>query len=229
MAQQVEDSGDDNVSKSLESALEWAENHWGDSSAISHLSDSTAYAALVADRLLYHTILYPQQRTSLASTEGLSQISCLLTQSIRQTLPTSLFPLTWDADEIFDIREYDQARDGGHFPTDETGLYAVSTMRAGTTILVERPVLLLPAYMSFSGLAVPKAEVYAALVRRLPVKVAEEIFSMKIAPDLQETCGMVEGIIRTNGLAVTFPAQKESTLYSGLFLNAGRCNHRFVP
>ncbi|KAJ7435810.1 hypothetical protein B0H11DRAFT_1701227 [Mycena galericulata] len=108
------------------------------------------------------------------------------------------------------------------------GMFAAQNIPAGGLILVERPTLVAPYII---GLPTdPESDLYGALLGRLsPDTVARFMALANCKPD----CDLVEGIMRTNAIAVTLDVpdvpHPELTTHRAVFLNTSRCNHSCAP
>jgi hypothetical protein len=110
----------------------------------------------------------------------------------------------------------------------EKGMYAAETIQTGDIIVSEHPILVSPTYMCLSGLSMTKAAMYKMLFERLPDHQKKSAKAMKNSKG-SVASAKEEGIIRTNGIAVELVEDQHGEgVYSAVFENIGRCNHRFV-
>jgi hypothetical protein len=117
---------------------------------------------------------------------------------------------------------------------DDLGLFTSTLITAGSTIISERPTVLFPSIVSLSAFSGEMKSVCQTLVDRLVVNnnaqlddQASEIRKLKNS-FLSASC-LEEGVMRTNGLAVSFPGTSDNCrTFSAVFLNISRCNHRYV-
>ncbi|KAJ7113161.1 hypothetical protein C8R44DRAFT_631204 [Mycena epipterygia] len=109
-------------------------------------------------------------------------------------------------------------------------MFAAQNIPAGGLILVERPVLVAPYVIGLP--AVPESALYAALLRRLSPETAARFMALENCKPEAE-CDALEGIVRTNALAITLPVpagpHPELATHRAVFLNASRCNHSCGP
>jgi hypothetical protein len=110
------------------------------------------------------------------------------------------------------------------------GMFATRNIPAGSVMLVENPVFVIPNVMML-GMSLSKDEMFKMLFDRLQPDVRERALSLwnSKPPDV---CGKEEGIVRTNGFGLRLPIPKgenvPDSLHSGTFLDLSRCNHRCV-
>jgi hypothetical protein len=106
------------------------------------------------------------------------------------------------------------------------GMFATRDIPAGELIAVEHPALILPAA------SLPE-EAYNQIGLSLPDKRRAELIAMANSRTIEECPSPVEGIVRTNALALQleFPKSMENDgpdakLYGGVYPLLNRCNHR---
>jgi hypothetical protein len=108
------------------------------------------------------------------------------------------------------------------------GMFATQDIAAGALILVEHPVIIVPA--SFTS--PDKYHAFKALYDHLSSPRRQELLTMANCRSLEECSTIEEGIAQTNGTAIglTFPPSmnKDPNLkeYGGVFLTINRSNHR---
>lgn len=195
-------------------AKRWAEQRTLSAGA-QHLIAASASSseARTPDELVYHNIHFDDR----------TECSTLLAGATRKQLdgsvamlPTSLPSVDGQA---FKISEDDRG---------EHGLFAARALTPGSTIVIERPLLVSPSFLLLRGVAMKKAEIYRVLVDRLPEaqrQSVRDLFNCKPP----EACGLEEGIVRTNGVAIELETQREGEeTHSAVFPTLSRCNHRCV-
>lgn len=121
----------------------------------------------------------------------------------------------------FNIRQSD--------PKNGLGMFAARNISAGGIIVVERPILVAPYLIALESHR--ESELFTALLRRLSPETVARFMSLANCKPESE-CDMVEGIVRTNAIAITLDVpdvpHPELATHRGIFLNISRCNHRCV-
>ena len=107
------------------------------------------------------------------------------------------------------------------------GMFATRDIPAGELIAIEHPALILPAA------SLPE-EAYNEIGLQLPDRRRAELMSMANSRTSEECPSPVEGIVRTNALALqlNFPKSMandgtDAKLYGGVYPLLNRCNHRY--
>ncbi|KAJ6590038.1 hypothetical protein DFH09DRAFT_1359060 [Mycena vulgaris] len=104
------------------------------------------------------------------------------------------------------------------------GLFATRDIPAGAVILVEQPLIVVPAIVPFPR----KADAYAALLPRLSQSSRDTLLALTNCKPPSE-CGPIEGIARTNASQIDLPTPPEMssnvTEYGGVFPTLSRANH----
>jgi hypothetical protein len=106
------------------------------------------------------------------------------------------------------------------------GMFATRDIQAGELIAIEHPALILPAA------SLPE-EAYNQIALSLPNSRRAELMAMANSRTIKECPSPVEGIVRTNALALQLEFPKsmandgpDAKLYGGLYPLLNRCNHR---
>ena len=106
-------------------------------------------------------------------------------------------------------------------------MFATRDIAAGELIAIEHPALILPAA------SLPE-EAYNEIGLQLPDRRRAELMAMANSRTMEECPSPVEGIVRTNALALQlkFPKSMENDgpdakLYGGVYPLLNRCNHRY--
>ncbi|KAJ7463303.1 hypothetical protein FB451DRAFT_1043390 [Mycena latifolia] len=155
--------------------------------------------------------------------DGAHQTAALLDIGVKDLLPTPIPapPAPSPKGATFAIRP---SAAGGH------GMCAAQNIPAGGLILVERPALMAPYIIASQSQ--PESALYAALLRRLPPDTVAHILALDNCKPAEE-CTMLEGIIRTNAIAVALPVpdgpHPELPTHRALFVHTSRCNHSCAP
>jgi hypothetical protein len=116
----------------------------------------------------------------------------------------------------------------------DIGLFATGPIAAGSTLISERPTVIFPSMISLDALSGDIKTLCQTLVNRLVMDDNSQLDDQaseirKLKNSFQSASCLEEGVMRTNGLAVSFTdARVNCETYSGVFLNISRCNHRFV-
>ncbi|KAJ7759648.1 hypothetical protein B0H16DRAFT_1313336 [Mycena metata] len=122
----------------------------------------------------------------------------------------------------FNIRQSD--------PKNGLGMFAARNISAGGIIVVERPILVAPYLIALESHR--ESELFTALLRRLSPETVARFMSLANCKPESE-CDMVEGIVRTNAIAITLDVpdvpHPELATHRGIFLNISRCNHSCGP
>jgi hypothetical protein len=102
---------------------------------------------------------------------------------------------------------------------------AKQDFEAGATLFAERPSVLVPVCIPLGRLAKEPAEIFAAVFGRLTSmqKGIRDLNNRK-----PKACCEEEGIIRTNGIAVSLGQDGGSGLHCAVFQRLARVNHRYV-
>jgi len=105
-------------------------------------------------------------------------------------------------------------------------MFATRDIPAGELIAIEHPALILPAA------SLPE-EAYNEIGLQLPYRRRTELMAMANSRTTEECPSPVEGIVRTNALALQLKFPKsmandglDSKLYGGVYPLLNRCNHR---
>ena len=159
-----------------------------------------------------HTI-----RLTSSTNEENTVISCLLNPSLIPLLPDPPFA----QNSVQSISYCVLAT-----PHKGFGMFATRDIPAGELIAIEHPALILPAA------SLPE-EAYDEIGRQLPDKRRTELMAMANSRTAQECPSPVEGIVRTNALALQLDFPKsmandgpDAKLYGGVYPLLNRCNHR---
>ncbi|KAJ7093342.1 hypothetical protein B0H15DRAFT_776709 [Mycena belliarum] len=163
-----------------------------------------------------HNMMYPD---SGEETSGLLDIG------VKDLLPSPFFapPLSPPKGTTFELRPAEG--------TSGVGMFAARNIPAGGLILVERPILIAPYIIALES--APESEIFAALLRRLPPDTVAHFMTLANCKPPEE-CTAIEGIMRTNAIAVSLPVPDdvpypELPTHRALFLNTSRCNHSCSP
>ncbi|KAJ7496739.1 hypothetical protein FB451DRAFT_1386107 [Mycena latifolia] len=155
---------------------------------------------------------------SLPRPDATSETTCsmLLDASMIPLLPKRFKPpLSGPSTPAFIIA--DAGRKGA-------GLFATRDIPAGALVLVEQPLIVVPAIVPFPYQTDP----YAALPPRLPQASRDAFFALTNCKPPSE-CGRVEGIVWTNASQIDLPTPDEmsptATEYGGVFPTLSRANH----
>lgn len=134
-------------------------------------------------------------------------------------LPKNLIQKQSPLPPVFEIKN---AGDKG------AGMFATQDIAAGALILVEHPVMIVPASFTLPD----KYHAYKALSNCLSSPRRQELLTMANCRSHEECSTMEEGIAQTNGTAIdlAFPPSmnKDQLEYGGVFLTMNRSNHRYV-
>ncbi|KAJ7673863.1 hypothetical protein DFH06DRAFT_978817 [Mycena polygramma] len=110
------------------------------------------------------------------------------------------------------------------------GMVATQNISAGGLIVVERPILVAPYIIALQSH--PESDFYNALLRRLSPETAARFLALANCKPASE-CDMVEGIMRTNAIAITLDVpdmpHPELPTHRAIFPNISRCNHSCGP
>ncbi|KAJ7176097.1 hypothetical protein C8R43DRAFT_872919 [Mycena crocata] len=110
------------------------------------------------------------------------------------------------------------------------GMFAAQNIPVGGLISVERPILVAPYIIGLRSH--PEAELFGALLRRLAPATQARFMALANCKPAGE-CEIVEGIVRTNAIAITLLVpdvpHPELSTHRGIFLNTSRCNHSCAP
>lgn len=162
-----------------------------------------------------HTIVLASSTNDSESTV----ISCLLNPSLISLLPDSPFAQDSVQSSNTTYRVLQTPRKG-------FGMFATRDIPAGELIAIEHPALILPAA------SLPE-EAYNEIGLQLPDKRRAELMAMANSRTAEECPSPVEGIVRTNALALQlkFPTSMmndtpDAKLYGGVYPLLNRCNHR---
>ena len=145
-------------------------------------------------------------------------ISCLLNPSLISLLPDSSIAQKPVQNISYCV-----------LPTSHKGLgmFATRDIAAGELIAIEHPALILPAA------SLPE-EAYNEIALQLPDRRRAELMAMANSRTTEECPSPVEGIVRTNALALqlNFPKSMsndgpDAKLYGGVYPLLNRCNHRY--
>ena len=145
-------------------------------------------------------------------------ISCLLNPSLISLLPDSSIAQNSVQNISYCV-----------LPTPRKGfaMFATRDIAAGELIEIEHPALILPAA------SLPE-EAYNEIGLQLPDKRRAELMAMANSRTTEECPSPVEGIVRTNALALqlNFPKSMandgpDAKLYGGVYPLLNRCNHRY--
>ncbi|KAF8234362.1 SET domain-containing protein [Tricholoma matsutake] len=168
-------------------------------------------------KFVVHIVSIQPHNRTLPSIE----CSILLDSRMVPLLPKSLVQEQPPLRPVFEIKSA-----GGK----GAGMFATQNIPAGALILVEHPVIVVPASIPFPD----RSGAFRALVGRLPPAAHQELMTMANCRSLEECC-MEEGIARTNGTALDFafpPSMSkdpEVREYGGVFLKVNRTNHSCGP
>lgn len=172
----------------------------------------SAYTHQRDQRLVYHTIDFPDFEGTM-----------LLDESVVRLLPVPKPPVCkMGFMALFRV---------GMTKNKGWGLFATKDIGVDEVILVENPVLVVYPF-TVLNVDIPSSRLFHALFYRFKPSVREQALALDDCSELEdgEKCGREEGIMRTNGFAITLPIPEgenvPESLHSGLFLTASRCNHR---
>ena len=162
-----------------------------------------------------HTILL----TSGAANEEDTVISCLLNPSLIPLLPNPTFAQNMVVQGSTSYCVLPTPHKG-------FGMFATRDIPAGELIAIEHPALILPAASLLE-------EAYNEIGLQLPDKRRAELMAMANSRTIEECPSPVEGIVRTNALALQLEFPKsmandelDAKLYGGVYPLLNRCNHR---
>ncbi|KAF8516572.1 hypothetical protein BU17DRAFT_76629 [Hysterangium stoloniferum] len=145
-------------------------------------------------------------------------ISTLLHPSMVPLLPPTPPAVPFPEDPSFEIKQT---------PYKGAGMFSTRDIAAGELILAEHPVIILP------NKPIPYDDAYDELELQLPVSQREEMLTLTNCRPYEECHTSVEGIARTNALALQFKFPEEmkdqGREYGGIFLKINRCNHSCGP
>ncbi|KAF8161458.1 hypothetical protein B0H34DRAFT_380664 [Crassisporium funariophilum] len=163
-------------------------------------------------------VLHSISLTSSSNPQNKTVISCLLNPALITLLPNPL-PPAQPPTQNPSFHVLSTSNKG-------FGMFATRDIPAGELITNEHPALILPAA------SLPK-EAYDEIGMQLPKKQREILMTMANSRPLEECPSPVEGIVRTNALALDlqFPKSMENDgpsakLYGGVYPLINRCNHR---
>jgi hypothetical protein len=108
------------------------------------------------------------------------------------------------------------------------GMFATRDIAAKEIIYSENPTVVVYPFIILS-FDMTKSELYRALFDRLDPPVRDQLLALKNC-EPSTACNVEEGIVRSNGFAITLPVPATDhaleSLHSGVFLDISRCNHR---
>ncbi|KAF8806683.1 SET domain-containing protein [Phlegmacium glaucopus] len=165
-------------------------------------------------------VLHTVVLTSSFTNEEKTVISCLLNPSLIPLLPDLSF-----AQNLVQSISYCV------LPTPHKGfgMFATRDIPAGELIAIEHPALILPAA------SLPE-EAYNEIGLQLPDRRRAELMAMANSRTIKECPSPVEGIVRTNALALQLEFPKsmandgpDAKLYGGVYPLLNRCNHSCGP
>jgi hypothetical protein len=215
---------DDNVFDDPNKALEWAEKRNIDPAALRRMRSTGGLRDGASMTLVFRTITFTSGISSLPDATEF-ETSCLLTKRTLEALGGRFQHLAQQP--VLGPFKIGPMQGHKTFEQNDVGMFATDEIPIGGTIVVEHPLLISPTYICLSSLAMTKSELYKMLFQRLPQplkKLAEKLKSVKPPP-----CSREEGIVRTNGIAIELHSDEHGEgVYSGVFLNVARCNHRYV-
>ncbi|KAJ6589442.1 hypothetical protein B0H19DRAFT_921857 [Mycena capillaripes] len=110
------------------------------------------------------------------------------------------------------------------------GMVAAQNIPPGGLIVAERPILVVPYIIALQ--THPESEFYTALLRRLSPETVAGFMALANCK-LASECDTVEGIMRTNAIAINLNVpdvpHPELATHRGIFPNISRCNHSCGP
>ncbi|KAJ6479580.1 hypothetical protein C8R45DRAFT_832800 [Mycena sanguinolenta] len=110
------------------------------------------------------------------------------------------------------------------------GMFAAQNIPVGGLITVERPILVAPYIIGLQTHS--ESDCYTALLHRLPADTVAQFMELANCKPASE-CGIVEGIIQTNAIAITLDVpdvpHPELSTHRAIFPNISRCNHSCGP
>ena len=165
--------------------------------------------------VLHTIVLNPSPATE--TKEENTVISCLLNPSLISLLPDLSFAQNSVQSVGYCVLQT---------PRKGFGMFATRDIAAGELIAIEHPALILPAA------SLPE-EAYNEIGLQLPNRRRAELMAMANSRTTEECPSPVEGIVRTNALALqlNFPKSMandgpDAKLYGGVYPLLNRCNHR---
>lgn len=167
--------------------------------------------------VLHTIVLNPGFSPGTLTNEESTVISCLLNPSLVPLLPDLSSAQNSVKNTAYCILPT---------PYKGLGMFASRDIPAGELIAIEHPALILPAT------SLPE-EAYNEIGLSLPVRRRAELMAMANTRTVEECPSPVEGIVRTNALALqlNFPKSMANDgpdvkLYGGVYPLLNRCNHR---
>ncbi|KAJ7646927.1 hypothetical protein FB45DRAFT_734866 [Roridomyces roridus] len=153
---------------------------------------------------------------------GSDETSVLLDVGVRNLVPNPIPEPAVQPSHAFEIRKT---------PTGGFGMFAGQAIPAGALISVERPSLIAPYIIALQTHS--ESDLFTALLQRLTPSTASCVSALANCKPLQE-CDPLEGIIRTNAIAITLPVpanvpHPELPTHRAIFVNTSRCNHSCSP
>jgi hypothetical protein len=155
--------------------------------------------------------------------DSFDETASLLDIGVKDLLPTQMPPPPVPSPKgvTYDIRK-SEGKSG-------LGMFAAQNIPAGGLIVVERPIIVAPYIIASQ--THPESDFYLALLRRLSQEQVERFMELANCKPASE-CDVVEGIMRTNAIAITLDVpdvpHPELSTHRGIFLDISRCNHRRV-
>ena len=167
--------------------------------------------------VLHTIVLNPSPAASPLTNEENTVISCLLNPFLIPLLPDCSFAQNSIQSTSYCV-----------LPTLHKGfgMFATRDIAAGELVAIEHPALILPA-------ASLSEEAYNEVGLQLPDRRRAELMAMANSRTTEECPSFVEGIVRTNALALQLKFPKsmandgpDAKLYGGVYPLLNRCNHR---
>jgi hypothetical protein len=149
------------------------------------------------------------------------ETATLLDVGVKNLLPVSMpaLPVPCEKGVTFAIRR-SKGKNG-------LGMFATRTIPVGGLITVERPIIVAPYIIALQ--THPESDFYSTLLHRLSGETVACFMELANCKPASE-CDVVEGIMRTNAIAITLDVpdvpHPELSTHRGIFLNISRCNHR---
>jgi hypothetical protein len=166
---------------------------------------------------ILHTIVLNPSPVTATNEENIV-ISCLLNPSLISLLPDCTFAQNPVQSISYCVLPT---------PRKGFGMFATRDIAAGELIAIEHPALILPPA------SLPE-EAFNEIGLQLPDRRRAELMAMANSRTTEECPSPVEGIVRTNALALQLKFPKsmandgpDAKLYGGIYPLLNRCNHRY--
>lgn len=217
MSKTVPADDQSNLFSDVSKAVQWSTERIVAPNVIPYLKQSQVEkekSSLQLEYLVLTNIVFPDSK----ETESVPQTSCLLSQATREALKEDFTtPISKPNPAIYEVKNHNTR-------TGELGLFASINMGPGDIILTERPIIVVPSLLWLDNISETPINLFTQLFQRVPVGLRDTARAMM---NVHEDCSKEEGILRTNGLAITMDTLRtKNEAHIALFATTGRVNHR---